>query len=382
MEEIKILQGVECFNRLKEAQEKSLDIQRYLVYQQKLPPAFVLQKKETDTHVYWSYTNYRPMFNKKLIMIRKPISGYTYDKQKQTIKAWFGGTPQKSSMVVKHILYDFNIEWYNVFYIGSFYETVTNSLLQRMIRGKITNPRDYAKAILKGKKNLRETGLSAEHLYKKLCSTDHTSIQTFTFMCPAFKNPNRLVELLIKGGLHWTIQDMVKQARILDRKIDLNWSKKRMLEEHNNWTRDIMKYEIDSVEEIDYNYPEFKLMDGLELIKSNREVFEEGTIMKHCLYTNYAHRMKDKTYFAFRYDKDGVRATLGIALHHYIQDLHVEFNQMYGKGNSTIDLKIHEEVKEWLAQKEVQEYFLGIFRDQYKIEHNKFTAKEEVYEFI
>lgn len=353
MEEIKILQGEEAFNKLKAAQEKSIDIQRYLVYQQKLEHAFVLQKKETDTHIYWAYSEYKPMFNKKLIMIRKPISGYTYDKQKQTIKAWFGGTPQKFSIVVKHILDHFNIEWYNAFYMGSFYETVTNSLLQRMIRGKITNPRDYAKAILKGKKNLRDTGLTAEYLYKKLCSTDHMSIQSFIYMCPAFKNPNRLVELAIEGGLHWTIADMTKQARILDKKIDLNWSKKRMQEEHNNWTREIMRYELDSIEEINFNYPHLDLPEGLEIIKTNRELFEEGSTMKHCLYTNYQHNVKNKTYFAFRYDLDGVRATLGVSYYDRI----ATFSQMFGIGNSAIDDKIKDRIKEWIATEYMQNWF-------------------------
>jgi len=356
MEEIKILQGEEEFKRLKEAQEKSIEVQRYLVYQQKLNHAYVIQKKETDTHVYISQCEYKPMFNKKMILIRKPMSGITYDKVKKTVKIWFGKKPKDTGVCISHLLSHFNIEWYNTLYAGAFYETLTQSLLQRMIRGVITNPRDYAKAILKGHKNLRETGLSAESLFKYLCSSANVSVQPFLFYCPAFKNPNQLVDLITKGRLNWRVADMVKQARILDKKIDLNWSEKRLDAEHAEWTRLIMQYEIDSVEEIDFDYPDLDMPEGLEFIKTNREVFEEGTIMKHCLYTNYAYTIRNKTYFAFRYEKDGVRATLGVD----VNTKGPRFSQMFSYRNSEIDEEIKDEMKAWLEEDHVIEWFKNI----------------------
>ena len=355
MEEIKILQGEEDFKRLKEAQEKSIEVQRYLVYQQKLNHAFVLQKKETDTHLYISNCEYKPMFNKKMILIRKPMTGLTYDKAKKTVKLWFGKKPKDTAVCVGHLLKHFNIEWYNTLYAGAFYETLTQSLLQRIIRGVITNPRDYAKAILKGHKNLRETGLSAESLFKYLCSSVSLGVQTFLFYCPAFKNPNQLVDLITGSKLNWRVADMVKQARILDKKIDLNWSEKRLDNEHTEWTRLIMQYEIDSVEEIDFEYPDLDMPEGLEFIKTNREVFEEGTIMKHCLYTNYATRIKNKTYFAFRYDKGGVRATLGVD--NYGKPL---FSQMFSYRNTEVAQEVKDEMKAWLEEDHVIDWFKNI----------------------
>jgi hypothetical protein len=224
-----------------------------------------------------------------------------------------------------------------------------------MIRGVITNPRDYAKAILRGHKNLRETGLSAESLFKYLSSSVSLGVQTFLFYCPAFKNPNQLVDLITGSKLNWRVGDMVKQARILDKKIDLNWSEKRLDNEHTEWTRLIMQYEIDSVEEIDFEYPDLDMPEGLEFIKTNREVFEEGTIMKHCLYTNYANRIKNKTYFAFRYDKDGVRATLGVD--NYGKP---SFSQMFSYRNTEVAQEIKDEMKAWLEEDYVIEWFKNI----------------------
>ena len=356
MEEIKILQGEEEFKRLKDAQEKSIEVQRYLVYQQKLNHAFVLQKKETDTHVYISQCEYRPIFNKKLVLIRKPMTGVTYDKAKKTVKTWFGKKPKDTIVCVSYLLDHFNIEWHNTFYLGAFNETLTQSLLQRMIRGVITNPRDYAKAILRGHKNLRETGLSAESLFKYLCSSVRLNFQPFLFYCPAFKNPNQLVDLITKSRLNWRVGDMVKQARILDKKIDLNWSDKRLDAEHTEWTRLIMQYEIDSVEEVDFEYPDLDMPEGLEFIKTNREVFEEGTIMKHCLYTNYATRIKNKSYFAFRYNKGGVRATLGVETYYG----NPSFNQMFSYRNSEVAEDIKDEMKAWLKEDYVIEWFKNI----------------------
>jgi hypothetical protein len=122
-----------------------------------------------------------------------------------------------------------------------------------------------------------------------------------------------------------------------------------------------MALSILSVEEHDYEYSETEMPEGLEFIKTNHELFEEGTIMKHCIYTNYAGRIKQKSYFGLRYERDDVRATVGIErFNDWTNGKHVSkfcLNQMYSKGNSEV-AEVHKDiVRKWLDKPETQAYF-------------------------
>jgi hypothetical protein len=75
--------------------------------------------------------------------------------------------------------------------------------------------------------------------------------------------------------------------------------------------------------------------------------------MKHCVYTNYESRIRSKQYFAFRYDKDGIRATLGVDKSY---SMPATFNQMYGVGNSTISTDIVDSIKELIKTDYFQEW--------------------------
>lgn len=72
-----------------------------------------------------------------------------------------------------------------------------------------------------------------------------------------------------------------------------------------------MQFELDSIKDhiVKYNFiPE--LPKGFELIVSQRRLFEEGNLMKHCIYTNYLNQWKLKTYIILHYHPDDI--TIGI----------------------------------------------------------------------
>jgi hypothetical protein len=113
------------------------------------------------------------------------------------------------------------------------------------------------------------------------------------------------------------IQDMIKEAQILDRKINYNWSLLRLKKEHSKWTKEIMKAELDLLEDVDvpntdiidkYTLPEFKLL------KTQKEVFMEGSMMNHCLYTAYWDSIKSGRYLAYHVKLDNEECTLGVNL--------------------------------------------------------------------
>ena len=363
MEEIKYLSGLEELEKFREQQKQPEHIQRFLYYSQKLYTFRLTTKKETDTHIYWSANVYKPMFNNnKLFLLRQKDGGVTYDKEKKTIKSWFGNKISKDYVITIDIISHFKIEWLdNIEHF--FNETATASLLQRCIRGKITNPRDYVKAVIKGKKNLRESGVSPEMLYKfysrDVKSSHIHSVQNIIYKLTAFTNPDKYLELAMDGSLGYHMEDMIRQARILNKKINPSWSVKRLNQVHSDWTREIMGMEIHSVAQIDFNYTDdIEMPEGLSIIPDNRSLFEEGTIMKHCIYTNYAGRIKENSYFAFRYDLNGVRATLGVIKYYTQLDNSVlyKFDQMYGIGNSMISDDIKSQMVDWLEESETQEW--------------------------
>jgi len=365
MEKVTVIYGKEDLDKIEEMKAMSIDYQRYLKYSNKLNPFTVFNQKETDTHVYWSISEAIPMFNNKLFLRFKKRHGATYDKQKKTIKFWFGGTPGSSSNMLKQIMTHFQLEWFiNLRHMDSIANLISTSIFQRCIRGVITNPRQLAKAIIASKTNLKNSGLSPESLFKLFNINNYyvSSLDQILYHIVSFKQPNMYIDyLLTRDTFDNPYLDMISQARILDKKIDMTWSEKRLKEEHNIWTREIMALEILSVEQHDYKYPETSMPEGLEFIKTNHELFEEGTIMKHCIYTNYAQRIKQKTYFGLRYERDGVRATVGIDM---INDLRqaqsvptFRLNQMYSRGNSEVAEAHKDIVREWLDKPETQEYF-------------------------
>jgi hypothetical protein len=74
--------------------------------------------------------------------------------------------------------------------------------------------------------------------------------------------------------------------------------------------------------------------------------------MKHCVYTNYESKIRSKKYFAFRYEKDGIRATLGVDLSY----ADATFSQMYGIGNSSVPIDIVDDMKEFIKTDYFQEW--------------------------
>ena len=82
--------------------------------------------------------------------------------------------------------------------------------------------------------------------------------------------------------------------------------------------------------------------------------------MGHCVYTNYADRVKNKTYFVLKFTDKDVRATVGIS-----KDQNGDkfiLNQMYSKYNKSVDQCYHDYMIDWLEKREVQQWF----KDNYK----------------
>jgi hypothetical protein len=358
METKEIISGQESYDQHKEMLEQSPEMQRFNFYTQKVYNFTYINKKETDTHVYWSVSEKTPRFeNERLFYLHKNTQGVTYDKQAKTIKIWFGLTPQKlTHIMLDNIVKHFNIDWYENL-SQSLLTLLNKTMLQNMIKGKITNHRHYVKAYLKTSP-YKKMDISIELFYQVFTHNASNSPKFYRKVIEYSTDPNHALELIKEHGdyISHNITDLYAQAAILNRKVNPKWSTARFKEVHNEWTREIMSMQIKSIKPVDYDYPVLNTPEGIELIKNNYELFEEGSLMKHCIYTNYEYRIRNKAYFALNYMRDGVRATVGININ---SDKTFEINQMYGIGNSSIANEHKDYVKNWISTEDVQKWFIS-----------------------
>lgn len=356
MEKIEIFNNIEAYNMSLNFLSDTYEMQRFNFYRGKVTAFVCAQRKEIDTHVYWSYTEAKPRFeNNRLFYTRNNKYGFTYDKTTKDFKFWFGRSIHE---IPPFMLYDvfkhFNIDWYEKL-SPSLISLLNATMVKNMIKGKITNPRDYVKAYLKTSP-YRKSEISPELFYKTFNKPNIQSPKNYRKIIEYSTDPNHALEFITvqnNGYIDCTITDLYDQASALDRRVNPKWSEARMKDVHAEWTREIMNIEIKSLEPYDYNYSKINLPQGLEIISNNYELFEEGTTMKHCVYTNYEYRIKSKQYFSFKYEKDNVRATLGVDKSY---SMPATFNQMYGVGNSTISTDIVDSIKELIKTDYFQEW--------------------------
>ena len=321
-------------------------------------------RAESDTHIYWASNHCKPKWNNKtgLYLKRDSVFGCTYEKATKKFKWWFGKQATvNGTLIVVDMCNYFKTEWFNSIPVGLRLST-TNTNMNKVLLGKITNPRDLIKAIIKTNPTLRGMNISTELVWDYINKNQGYRLQNLADTLSVAKDPNHAIEYVISNGTTvWDMQDLIKQAQMLGRKIDFKWSSNRVKEVHHEWTKEIMDIEQENVETVEYNYQNELPHNGhLEVITNSKELYIEGRMMSHCVYTNYADSVKSKTYFVLKFTDRDVRATVGIS-QNWTDDNFI-VNQMYGKRNASIDQCYHDYVEEWLKKREVQQWF----KDNYK----------------
>lgn len=105
---------------------------------------------------------------------------------------------------------------------------------------------------------------------------------------------------IFKERLGYTeLRDLFDQARILNRKIKMSWSDRKIHDMHMKWTEEIQSIKMRNYSKrpIWDNIP--KLPHGVELLNSEKRIAEKGTKMHHCIYTNYKYPLEYKNAIAF-----------------------------------------------------------------------------------
>lgn len=351
-------------------------IKKNLVYNKKHRGHVTVQANlmvKSDGTVHYSETSYTISKGVRYFLKKKTKIGFTVDP-KGKASLWFG-TKFHSIANLVEILGLLGKEWVKPVYM----QYITSSVFGKIVAGKITNPHDLFKAILK----LYRVKGSPSLMIKAVENTEPIRSMNMTkglFLQGAktAKHFDHFLEYMMKKDNNFDhLTDLMEQAVTLERKIDFTWSARRMAEEHKLWTKDLMAYESDSLskEPLAWLQP-WKRFEtaGIKLLDNEYDVFAEGKMMSHCVYTNYWSSVRNGGYLVFHVE-DGTEygATLGLSV--YIGNESIHFSQLYGRFNANVTQEIRERVMDWFG------YVKETFEDnpnQFKIKHSSYEQHELV----
>lgn len=109
------------------------------------------------------------------------------------------------------------------------------------------------------------------------------------------------------------VADAVDLALQLNKKVNFNWSSNKFRDINVQWSRELMRKDIEKRNPKDI-YKNKELIKDAKLLSSERDVFEEGMIMHHCVYTNYWRLIESGKYVALHLDStvNSSGITLGV----------------------------------------------------------------------
>ena len=109
------------------------------------------------------------------------------------------------------------------------------------------------------------------------------------------------------------VADAVDLALQLNKKVNFSWSRNKFREINIQWSRELMRKDIEKRSPQDI-YKNKELIKGAKLLSSERDVFEEGMSMHHCVYTNYWGLIESGKYVALHLNStvNPLGITLGV----------------------------------------------------------------------
>ena len=170
------------------------------------------------------------------------------------------------------------------------------------------------------------------------------------------------------------VADAVDLALQLKKKVNFSWSSNKFQDINVQWSRELMREDIEKRNPKDI-YKNKELIKGAKLLSSERDVFEEGMTMHHCVYTNYWRLIESGKYVALHLNSttNPLGITLGVQVMYDYNNqdniiLRLVFDQAfyaYDKILSTEDYQMCED------------YFIDNEDNLIKILTDSFTTKSK-----
>lgn len=264
-----------------------------------------------------------------------------------------------SSQAIMALLKTEQVEW-----ALEFKNLFTKTLLARVLKKRITNGEDFMRAYLKTSnvwKSMKISHRAPSMLKLMRMATD--GIMHYHDLLSHVNNVEATIDMLVGGKdlyeLSWYqtphTEGIRRELNILDRKINSTWSVNRLNDEHTRMSRELRALELDTLESIDYSYSEpAPLLPGMELISDNKRLFEEGSVMNHCVY-GYLSNAMNRSVFHFHCIFGNEPFTLAVQKP-YSSDTFV-VQQMFGNRNKACTDAQKLIIKTWLQEASVQQWF-------------------------
>lgn len=310
-----------------------------------------LCKKDDGVIYYSETTRVVGKGNKKYFIRQVKKTGFTFTGKK--LEFWYGASIKDFISDAYSIFHTLKIDWWKCQYS----QYLTKGLMEKVMLSKITNPTDFARAILK---LYRIENGSHKLLLKAM--TDHNFNKRIMLRAlQTCKNFNHYLNFLTdkrktdEGNAIWPIlEDMQEQALQLECKIDYTWSHKRIHNEHTNMTMKLMEYEGQNLSDEPLEHlltmkEVIPVLPSMKLLTSEKEVFVEGSNMKHCVYTNYWDRIKDRRYLVFHIHMNDQDWTLGLNML-IGSRCKLDWNQLYGYKNTWAPYDVQHTIKTWFDE--------------------------------
>lgn len=215
------------------------------------------------------------------------------------------------------------------------------------LNGKITNPEKLCKYI--SKKYFK--GAYSYATLRKMAEKEFNAVSLWDLYYYT-NNPEISLQVILKlweEGSHIQIVfDVLQNCRILNSKMNFQWSEKRLYEEHQKQTETINLMEIEAlsdkpvIKEFSYG--------GLSLINNERECYKEGCYMHNCVHSCYWNSIKNKKYLIARGTINGEYLDLGMR----VGSFGVAFDQVYTIRNQCVSEATRKYCQQWIKNLEDQ----------------------------
>jgi hypothetical protein len=262
MEKITFIDGKDRYLKYyKNLIDRDQDYKKMMFYTESLHTFSYCTRKETETHIYWADSTKTPRVeNDKFFYQHKNVCGATYDKNKKTIKVWFGkrfcNLPISTTMDIINMLFPWfntNVDSSRAFHGTDRYLPFLNSrILNKIVKGKITSTEEIFEHYLKSS-SFRNLNLDVK-LFEKFMQSGYGDSNRFQYkvVLLAAKNPNETLVKISNSDFNdcyfqkkINFANFSKLALAINKKVDVNWTDDEMVSKCQEYEEELnIKKEI------------------------------------------------------------------------------------------------------------------------------------------
>lgn len=385
MKKLLYILGQDQLDQVKTVQQLPADVQRFKFFAKDIVTNLhkgsfttIFTRVNDDDSITYAVNNNKLMMNNtsgKVFTVQSLAGGMHITTN--GVKMWKGYTIHSiHTEAMVRIVAELGCEWLlahsrDGYYSGKEYpllSLLTPTSFTRVIKGKVTNPKQLMKHYLTYSGKYRHLKLAkyTNVLLDIYVGSEHGNSRLHDLLdaCAIDVNPDRLIQITHNndGKLpdEWRMfshqHDIVKECHQLNVKIDHTWSAKRLIDEHTKLSRLVREKHIMFMDLIEYAYSQpCPVVPGMELIADNKRLWNEGSMMNHCIY-GYLDSAKQREVFHFHCTFGESPFSLAVTKSYdnrkyIVQQMHLAHNRRCSDAQRSI-------VEQWLQETSVQEWFM------------------------